>query len=299
MDVEKKLFFIYSIDCEPLAEKSPACGGPASWDVSARTIERFGEVFRRRGLLSALCFHTTPEAGKAHTDLLLALHREGCGLGIQPNVPGFRYPKYQYDLGFYDRDEQRRILEEATQDFADAFGFSPQSYTPCCGSKNKHTYPLLASLGYRQVREVGAGRYFPDRPDRCTFGSFPFAHWASAEHPLLTGDLPLYIIPGTVELWPAREGRPSDLRAEAPVCEETRERFKRIIDDAIEMQKHLGHPIKAVVVGSHNTERVHFENVEFVIDYTQEAAAREDLEFAPAHCGQVREAAEALKRQGD
>ena len=122
-----KLYFIYRVDCEPLAAKSPACGGPASWAVSERAILRYAEIFRARGLLHGLSFETTPEAGKEHRDLLLALHREGCGLGLQLNVPGFRFPKYKHDLGFYEREEQRQILEEATADFAAAFGFAPKS----------------------------------------------------------------------------------------------------------------------------------------------------------------------------
>lgn len=293
MDGSRKLYFVWAVDCEPLAAKSPACGGPASWEVSARAIARYAEIFRARGMLSGLSYHTTPEAAKAHPDLLLALHREGCGLGIQPNVPGFRYPKYEYDLGRYGRDEQRTILREATADFADTFGFAPQTYTPCCGSKSNDTYPLLVELGYRQTHAPVPGRYFPDRPDRCTVGCFPYPHWASAEHKLLAGNLPLCVIPGSGELHCERAGRTFDLRPENPPTSETRERYRRVINMNIEIQTLIEAPVTVIMVGSHNTERVNFENVEFVIEYVHEAAERAGLEVVPADCPAVREALEA------
>jgi len=301
MKSPEKLFFVYAVDCEPLAAKSPACGGPASWDVSERAITRYAEIFRERGLMRALNFHTTPEAAKAHTTLLLALHREGCDLALQLNVPGFRYPKYKYDLGFYGYDEQRRILEEATKDFADAFGFAPETYTACCGSKNKHTYPLLVELGYRQTRAVAPGRYFLDRPDRVTVGCFPYPHWANARHHLLAGDLPLCVIPGSAELVTSRGRRPFDLRPESPPTAETRERYRALVNQHMEIQALIDPPVRTIVSGAHNTEYVNFENVEFVIDCIREAAARENVELVLANCPIVREALEQhspLERKG-
>ena len=292
MNRTSKLYFMYAVDCEPLAAKSPACGGPESWEVSEQAITQYAEIFRARDLMGVLNFHTTPEAAKVHRGLLLALHREGCDLGLQLNVPGFRFPKYQYDLGFYDRDEQKQILEEATQDFTDTLGFASETYVACCGSKNKHTVPLLVSLGYRQARTPLPGRYFPDRPDRCTVGCFPYPHWASAEHPLLSGNLPLCIIPGTGERTGIRGTRPFDLRPESPSTAETRERYRRIIDEHLEVQALIDPPVKAIVAGAHNTEFVHFENVAFVVDYVREAAERKGLELIPANGPTVREALE-------
>lgn len=288
-----RLYFLYCVDCEPLMAKSPACGGPSTWGVSEQAITQFAEIFRARGLMQGLSYHTTPEAGKAHRDLLLALQRDGCDIALQLNVPGFRYPKYKHDLGFYDREEQRQILEEATEDFADTFGFAPETYTACCGSRNKHTHPLLVSLGYRQSRAVGSGRYFTDRPDRCSVGQFPFPHWASAEHQLIAGSLPLYIIPGSVELSCTRGQRPFDLRPESPPTPETHQRYRSIIDQRLEVQKLLDLPVKVIVAAGHNTERVHFENAEFVVDYVCDAAERENMQLVPANCPMVRHAAVA------
>ena len=290
MDTNATLHFLYKIDCEPLFAKSPACGGPRSWQASEDAVVRYGEIFRERGMLPGLNFHTTPEAAVAHRDLFLELRREGCDIGLQLNVPGFRYPTYEHDLGLYGREEQLRILQEATADFSDTLGFAPESYTPCCGSKNRHTYPLLVSLGYRQTHAPAAGRYFPDRPDRCTIGCFPFPHWASATHQLVGGSLPLCVIPTTGQLTSVGVGRPFDLRSESPPTPETHERYRLVIDQSLEIQRLVGQPVKAICVGTHNTERANFENVEYVIDYTSEAAAREGLRVVPCAGPTVREA---------
>lgn len=288
------LYFAYMVDCEPLAAKSPACGGPASWDISEKAIKSYAEIFARRDMMSGLSYHTTPEAGAVHRDLLLELHRQGCSLGLQLNVPGFQYPRYEHDLGYYDRDEQEQILTSATDVFAELFGFRPETYTPCCGSKSKHTYPLLASLGYRQTHSPVTGRYLPDRPDRCTLGCYPYPHWASSTHQLLAGTLPLLVIPGTGSIDFGRGKRPFDLRPESPPTAATRALYRRTIDEAIEVQKLISQPVKVITSGSHNTERVHFENVDYVIDYVTEAAEREGLSLVPANCPMIREAAQEL-----
>jgi len=294
MPSENDLFLVYMVDCEPLAAKSPACGGPASWSVSEKAIRQYAEIFGRNDMLCGLSFHTTPEAGKAHRDQLLDLHGKGCDLGLQLNVPGFDYPKYELDLGYYDREEQEQILRSATDTFTETFGFRPETYTPCCGSKSKHTYPLLVSLGYKQTHSPVTGRYLPDRPDRCTMGCFPYPHWANAAHQLIAGTLPLLVIPGTGDISFGRGNRPFDLRPESPPTPETRAHYRKVIDEAIEIQQLIGQPVKVIASGSHNTGRVNFENVEYVVEYTAEAARRAGLRLVPANCTRVREAAEQL-----
>ena len=290
MDEADTLHFLYRIGSAPLRAKSPACGGPTSWDVSERMVLGFADIFRSRGMIRGLGFHTTPEAAVAHRDLFLELRREGCYIGLQPNVPGFRYPTYEHDLGLYGRDEQLRIIEEATADFSETLGFAPDTYTPCCGSKNVHTYPLLVSLGYRQTHPPATGRYFPDRPDRCTIGCFPFPHWASARHQLVAGDLPLCVIPTTGQLTGVGVGRPFDPRSESPPTPETHERYRRVVDESLEVQRLIGQPVRTICVGTHNTELAKLENVEYVVDYVCQAAEREGLRLLPCAAPTVREA---------
>ena len=45
MAESNKIYFSYFVDCEPLAAKSPRCGGPASWEVSERTVRAIRQSF--------------------------------------------------------------------------------------------------------------------------------------------------------------------------------------------------------------------------------------------------------------
>ncbi len=207
MDMDDRLFLLILVDCEPLAAKSPACGGPSSWKISEKTILRFADFARRHGIVDGVGFHATPEAAKAHSELLTSLASEGFELGIQPNIPGFRYPTYKYDLGQYPKERQMEILTQAKEDWEEALHCSTTNYTACCGSMTNDTPEILVKLGYRQWHAPAPGRFDPERPDRCTVGLFPYPHHCHRRNRLLSGDLELYVIPGTSELIPRPRGR--------------------------------------------------------------------------------------------
>jgi len=291
--VSSKLHFAIKVDCEPLAAKSPRCGGPESWEESERTVRGIREVYEKRGLQRALNFCLTPEAAKAHAAMWREWHAEGIHLGIQPNVPGFRYPDYDRDLGEYDEAMQCRIIAEATDDFAQVLGFRPTTYVACCGSKSPFTLRLLHEAGYRQTSSPAPGRYFPERPDRTTEGVFPFPHWANRNHHLMPGDLPLCVVPNAGDMTGGRGARPQDLRAEKPVSEETRALYRKIVDWNLELAALMEAPVRTIVVPTHNTQHVRLENVAYVADYVQEAAAQAGLELVPASFPEVRQALEA------
>lgn len=296
---ENRLFLNVAIDCEPLAERSPQCGGPRSWEVSERTIHALAELARELNLVQGFEFHATPEAAKAHSTLLNELYEEGFALGIQPNVPGFRYPTYPKDLGYYDREEQHEILRLATEDWQQALGRTTTTYTACCGSCSDDTAGLLAELGYREWRKPSAGRFRSDRPDWVTHGMFPYPHHANRKHRLLMGDLDLYIIPCTghpegLDAEGKPSGRPVDLRSERPVTEETRASYREIVDKSIERMLVCGVPVKAIEVGTHNTELAHIENLRYVCQYAREAADRQGLKWVPCSLKQLHHEADAL-----
>ena len=299
MNLWRRLHFVFKVDCEPLRDRSPACGGPESWEVSERVVRDIRDVFETRGMRRALIFNLTPEAAAAHAPMWRTWHKEGVQLGIQPNIPGFRYPRYAKDLGEYGEDGQRQIIAEASADFEAALGFSTDTYSACCGSKSPVTLRLLYEAGYRQTFSPVPGRHFPDRADRCTVGVFPYPHWGNASNHLLPGSLPLCVVPHTGDVAGGYGARPADLRAEAPVSSETHALFRRIVDQHIELSALIQAPVRAVVGNTHNTGRVNLENVAFVVDYVVEAAARAGLELAPATMPEVRDAlAQAVPLHG-
>ena len=298
MDLSSRMYFGYFVDCEPLREKSPGCGGPVSWEVSEQTVRKIREVFRSRDLLSALTINLTPEAAAAHSSMMREWHAEGQNVGIQPNVPGFRYPNYDRDLGLYSEEIQRQIIAEATEDFEKEMGFGTTTYCACCGSKSPCTYRLLYEAGYREFMSSTPGRYLPDQADRCSEGIFPYPHWANAAHHLLPGVLPLCVIPNSGDLTRGRGTIPHDMRSERPVTEDTHQLYRHIVDTNIELSALTLAPVRAVVGATHNTERVNAENVAYVLDYVLEAVARAGLELVPASMPDIRMALEEVMPVG-
>ncbi|MGH2352312.1 MAG: hypothetical protein ACRDJN_11950 [Chloroflexota bacterium] len=290
MTLARRLHFVFKVDCEPLQDRSPACGGPESWAVSERVVRGIRDVFEARGLRRALIFNLTPEAAAAHAPIWRAWRHEGVQFGIQPNVPGFRFPMYAKDLGQYEESAQREIITGASEDFEAALGFRADTYSACCGSKSPVTLRLLYEAGYRQTFSPVPGRHFPDRPDRCTVGVFPYPHWGNARHHLLPGALPLCVVPHTGDTASGDGARPADLRAEAPVGEATRALFRRIIDHHVELSGLIQAPVRTIVGNTHNTGRVNLENVALVADYAREAATRAGLEFASVTMREIRAA---------
>src|SRR5690349_12433412 len=127
MSMRDEVLFVYIADFEPLKERSPYCGGPASWAESEEVFNIYMEVRQQKGV--KLQLNLTPEAAFAHADLMKAAHKEGVALAIQPNVPGFRFPTYKKDLGEYDATMQRQIIGEALEDFRTALdGIEPVAY---------------------------------------------------------------------------------------------------------------------------------------------------------------------------
>ncbi len=294
---EPRLFLSAGFDCEPLAARSPQCGGPDTWEESEKKVLEIAQVFRERKLEAGCSFNLTPEAAKAQPDLYKGLREEGFYIGLQPNIPGFRYPTYDRDLGLYSAAQQREIIRLCKEDFEEAMGFSTTSYLPCCGSRSDATAGILVELGFKEFNMSGPGRWPKDRPDKVTVGLFPFPHKASAQHRCLAGDLDLLVIPNTVDLsgkYMRNDWCPNDIRGENPVCEETRAMFRDIVDTYIELGLLMNWPILVLRPVGHNTRFCNVENVEYVTDYIFEAAEKFGLKAVPADPPAIRAEAERL-----
>ncbi len=294
---ESKIFLSAGFDCEPLEAKSPGCGGPATWQESEKQVLTIAQIYRERNLVDACSFNLTPEAARAQPDLYKSLHDEGFYIGLQPNIPGFRFPTYDRKLGLYSADEQRDIIRLCLDDFEDAMGFTTTTYLPCCGSRSDETASILFELGFEVFIQSGPGRYPKDRPDMITVGLFPFPHKASRTHRCLAGDLDLLVIPNTVDVTGkySRYGWcPGDPRPEAPVCEETHAMYRDIIDSWLELGLAMGVPIIPLKVGGHNTARGAAANIAYLADYCLEAGDRFGLELVPASPLDIRREAERV-----
>ncbi len=294
---KQRLYLMGTYDCEPLAAKSPQCGGPQTWQESEEKVLEITEIYRREGLLEALSFHLTPEAARAQAELYKGLHEQGVYMGIQPNIPGFRYPTYDRDLGLYPPAQQREIIRLAKEDFEEAMGFGTITYTTCCGSRSNETASILVEMGYKVYRPPGPGRLDKSRPDKTTVGMFPFPFRASAQHMCLAGDLDLLCIPTTVDItgkYRRSAWCPNDLRGENPVGEETWEMYRYIINTNIELGLELGVPLVTIQVVGHNTAQCHGENIARALDYVRQAADKYEMELVPISPAGLREEAERV-----
>jgi hypothetical protein len=291
-----RLYFLGGYDCEPLSECSPQCGGPLTWDESERKVLEIADIYRKAGMVAGCQFHLTPEAAKAQPDLYRSLRDEGFYIGVQPNVPGFRFPTYNRDLGLYSAEEQREIIRAAREDFEAAMGFATTTYTTCCGSRSDATMAILVENGYKEYRPPGPGRMEPGRPDKTTVGMFPFPYPASDKHRCLAGCLDLLVLPTTVDQsgkWKRNSWCPADPRGECPVNETTWEMYRDVIDSNIELGLVLDVPLKTIHLGGHNTRFCEAENVAYVVDYCKQAATKYGLELVPISPPELR--AEAVR----
>ena len=94
------------------------------------------------------------------------------------------------------------------------------------------------------------------------------------------------------EMSGGRWARPRDLRSEEPVGEESRELYRTIIDWNLELSGLIQTPVRAIIGATHNSEKVNIPNVDYVLEYIQEATEREGLELVPASFSMIRMALE-------
>jgi hypothetical protein len=290
----ERVFFLSGIDCEPLRDQSPACGGPPDWEASRQALECYVEVCRRAGTVAGAAINLTPEAARAHAERVRELAAAGHPIAIQPNVPGFRFPRYDRDLGQYSAAEQREIIGLAKADFEAALGLSTTTYIACCGSFSEATFPLLVEHGYRQFVH-SPGRFVRGRPDKTSYGALPFAHHAHPESRILVGGLDLYVIPATNH--PGRiisRCNPFDPRPDSQVVEDYEEAVRETWDLALEMQASQRAPVRTLYLGCHNIPSLDPARLELAIELAKQAVAAAGLVFTPASYEEVHAYADAI-----
>ena len=276
------LYLIARMDCERIASLSPMGGGPETWDLSERSIKSFTDILLDMGMTGVLA--PMPETASEHRDLMPDLEEKGFELAIQLHPTSFRDLSYDKPLGLWDRETQRKILEESTEDFAEAAGKPPSTYVSGFVSGNDYTFPLLSEIGYRQCSCSKPERNSP-KVGAVWVGAFPYAHRTSEKSRLICGDLDLYEIPITSDIVCNKFdiGDPMDLRPDGYGVRASLKDYSRIIDRNIERMLLMECAIKTIVMITHNTIDFHRDfrkdALRFVLDYTRKAAGEHGLEF--------------------
>jgi hypothetical protein len=102
----------------------------------------------------------------------------------------------------------------------------------------------------------------------------------------MSGDLDMLVCPTTVDLthkYRRNEWAPNDLRAESPVCAETHEMYRYVIESNIEIGQIMDVPVQHMQIVGHNTARCDPENIAYAVGYVLEVAERLGLELVPSN----------------
>lgn len=295
MKQKRKLFFNYSIDCEPAGDEG--IGGPKSWEESERSIRGFVEVMESCGMFRATTLMPTCQTANANRGVFLEMIKKGVEVESQFQVRKWRNYDPNRWLGEYSREEQLKILREAKDDYEQTLQKPCQGYRSCCTAQNDDTFPVLEELGFKWTSCSIPGRYFPKVPARCWHGAYPYSHHTNAKSRLRVGNMKLYEMPVTrsKETYALWEGyAPFDLRVEWPKKKifgrlgKDFSEYDKIIQENIEEQLKCEQPLLAIIGVSHNTEDFGLkESVEnkaliHICKAVKKISEENGLEFIPA-----------------
>lgn len=235
---ENTIYFAIQNDCEATqhAVNDPALGERAS--------RGFGEIMLDNDAVGT--FYVIPTDLEAHPELYRQLENEGheIALHIHPADLG-----YQEFLGVYGGDEQRQIVGEATERFAQVMGRRPDTICQGYASGNDHTFPAMAAEGFRQGMLTIPTRILPECAS--VWAGAPLdIHYTNAYNRVLPGTLDLVNIPFTIDpdsrMWGGKH--PQDLRIELVDAKNQWYTIAKAVDRQIADQT----PVKYLAGGTHN-----------------------------------------------
>jgi len=269
--------------------ESNGLGGPKDLASSEKAIRGVADYFESRN--SYCDFHPVPDLAAAQHVLFNELRERGFGIGMHFHSESWRDGSYRDALGLYPEEVQRRILTEAMDDYAQALGFRPVSYSAGNFSMSPDTYRILSDLGIRQTSCCLPERYIP-KWGANWIGTFPFARWAHAESHLLPGELDLMEFP--IACHPVRyvaDGNPMDIRLDCSRSPERKTGNDLVVEETYyeEMVRinfsrvwNAAWPIKSLAAFSHNyfdfsdPDLDQRKNLESLIDAAHHEADRHD-----------------------
>ncbi|MCC7519937.1 MAG: polysaccharide deacetylase family protein [Verrucomicrobiae bacterium] len=273
------LLFTLQIDCEATQRsiRDPALG--------KRSILGLGELLATTGTRGT--FLVIPSDIEAHAALYKELEAAGheIGLHVHPADQGF-----EEFLGVHSADDQRTILSEGIDRFAQALGRRPASFCPGYFSANDFTFGVLEELGFTHGAVSCPTRNLP----QCAAvwaGSPLDPHYPHRHNRLLAGDVNFVELPVTVDpesrLWGG--GQPLDLRVELVDAKN----HWYTINKAVRRQLDEKTPLKQIHALTHNTFDYNapgnFRRETYVgmVQAARQIAEREKLRFQPATLAEV------------
>lgn len=238
MKTHDVLFFAIQVDCESTqrAIQNPALG--------ERALRGLADVMAATGTKGT--FFVIPRDLEVHAPIYAALEAAGHEVGLHIHVDE---PGGTEFLGDRGADDQRRILTEAIDRFAQVRGRRPESFCPGYFSANDHTFGLLEELGFTHGAVSCPTRDLPSCASVWGASSldprYPHRH-----NRVLDGDVDFVDLPVTIDpasrMWGG--SHPLDLRVE--LVDAKNHRYT--IEKSLKRQVAAGTPLKQLHALTHN-----------------------------------------------
>ncbi len=213
--------------------------------LGERSSRGLAEIAAGEGLRATLLVIPSDlEASPAlYRELDLAGHE--IGLHVHPADQG-----YEEFLGVYGPEDQKMIVGEAADRFAQVMGRPPASICIGYGSANDHTYPVFVELGFRHGHISIPSRVLPECAS--VWAGAPLdMHYAHPHNRLLPGWLDFVEVPQTLDpdsrMWGGKH--PQDLRVELVDAKN----HWYTIAKSVDRQVRENTPVKYIHVVTHNT----------------------------------------------
>lgn len=235
---EKLIYFAIKIDCEATqhAINNPPLGERAS--------RAFGEILLDNNAIGT--FYVIPTDLEAHRAFYRQLEKEGHEVALHIHPADLGYEEF---LGIYGPEEQRQIMNEAADRFAQVMGWRPESICIGYASSNDHTFPAMAAEGFRQGMLSIPTRVLPECASVWAGGPLDI-HYTNAYNRILPGSLDLVNIPLTIDpdsrMWGGKH--PQDLRIELVDAKNQWYTIAKAVDRQIAEET----PVKYLAAGTHN-----------------------------------------------
>ncbi len=212
--------------------------------LGERSVRGLAEIAAGENL--HMTFLVIPTDFEANPALYREMDRDGheVGLHVHPAEQG-----YKEFLGIYGPAEQRKIIGEAADRFAQVMGRRPRSVCIGYGSANDHTYPVFTELGFTHGDISVPTRILPECAS--VWAGAPLGmHYAHPYNRLLPGWLDFVEIPQTLDpdsrMWGGKH--PQDLRVELVDAKN----HWYTTAKAVERQIHEGASVKYIHIVTHN-----------------------------------------------
>ena len=197
--------------------------------------------------LLKLTMFVLPTDLEAHAALYRELEKAGheVGLHVHPKEQG-----WGEFMGVHGPDDQRKIMTEASDRFAQIMGRCPLSVCMGYGSANDYSYPVLCELGFKHGHLSIPSRVLPECAS--VWAGAPLdIHYAHPYNRLLPGWLDFVEVPQTLDpdsrMWGGKH--PQDLRVELVDAKN----HWYTTNKAVARQLQAGTPVKQVHIVTHNT----------------------------------------------